>query len=96
MVSDVAAECGIDPKVWQRVLAHRFVFDAFAHRAAHQHLTGDWIIFGKHDGANYYLDIATHEESKQPERLFEKLRTGSAAEFPFLFNRKPPTDLDPM
>lgn len=86
MLSDVAAEYGADPDAWQRVLAHRFVLNAYADRAGDQHLTGDWIIFGKHEGANYYLDLATHEEGNEPERLLEKLRAGSAAEFPFLFN----------
>jgi hypothetical protein len=51
-------------------------------------LSGDWIIFGKHADRNYYLDLATHDEGKQgapSERLYKKLREGSAAEFPFLF-----------
>jgi hypothetical protein len=95
MLSDVAAEYGADPDLWQRVLLYRFVLDGYADRAAHQRLTGDWIIFGKHDGANYYLDLATHEEGRtQPERLLEKLRAGSAAEFPFLFDRTSPTNGD--
>jgi hypothetical protein len=85
MISRVAAKYGADPEVWQRMFAHRFVLDGYADRATNQRLTGDWIIFGKHDGANYYLDLATHEEGRQPERLLEKLRAGSAADFPFLF-----------
>ena len=94
MVRTVAADYGADPDVWQRVLAHRFMLDGYTDRATHQRLTGDWIIFGKHDGANYYLDLATHEEGTQPERLLEKLRAGSAAEFPFLFNRTSATKGD--
>jgi len=48
----------------------------------------DWIIFAKHDGQNYYLDLATHEEAQgqaNSERLMQKLRVGGRAEFPFLF-----------
>ena len=81
MVRTVAADYGADPDVWQRVLPHRFMLDGYTDRATHQRLTGDWIIFGKHDGANYYLDLATHEEGTQPERLLEKLRAGSAPSF---------------
>jgi uncharacterized protein (DUF2267 family) len=94
MIRRVAAEFGADPDVWQRVLAYHFVLDGYADRAANQRLTGDWIIFGKHDGANYYLDLAMHEEGTRPDRLLEKLRAGSAAEFPFLFNRTSPTNGD--
>ena len=25
-------------------------------------MTGDWIIFAKHEGQNFYLGLATHEE----------------------------------
>jgi hypothetical protein len=76
MMSAVATEHGTDPDVWPRMLVHRFVLDGYADRAANQRLTGDWIIFGKHDGKNYYLDLATLEEGRQPERLLEKLHAG--------------------
>jgi hypothetical protein len=66
MVRKVAADYGADPDVWQRVLPHRFMLDGYTDRATNQRLTGDWIIFGKHDGANYYLDLATHEEARSP------------------------------
>jgi hypothetical protein len=62
--------------VWQRVLSHRFMLDGYTDRATNQRLTGDWIIFGKHDGANYYLDLATHEDGTQPERLLERADDG--------------------
>jgi hypothetical protein len=68
-------------------LVHRLYVDGFEERAA-QRLTGDWIIFAKHDGQNYYLDLATHEEAQgqaNSERLMQKLRDGSRAEFRFLF-----------
>lgn len=47
---------------------------------------GDWIIFAKHKGKNYYFDLATHQEGREPKRLISKLRAGSACEFPFLFS----------
>ena len=86
-IREVARKHGSDPNVWPRVFLHRLVLGGYSERAARTRLTGDWIIFGKHEGLNYYLDLATHEEGKEPERLFEKLRTGNAAEFPFLFDQ---------
>ena len=54
-------------------------------RTAARKLTGDWIIFAKQDGKNYYLDVATHEEGSDPDTLYRKLQDGSQAEFEFLF-----------
>lgn len=90
IINEVASEHGEDPERWQARLAHRLVVEAFEDRAGAQRLTGDWIIYGKHEGSNYYLDLATHEEAQAygDEKLLDKLRAGSAAEFPFLFDKK--------
>ena len=84
MLREVAKTHGKSPARWPGVVAHRLVFEGYIDRAK-RGLTGDWIIFGKHAGQNYYLDLATHKESEDSKRLYEKLRQGSAAEFPFLF-----------
>lgn len=46
-------------------------------------MTGEWILFAKHEGKNYYLDIATHDK-----RLHDHVRKNIDAvcchEFPFL------------
>jgi hypothetical protein len=44
-------------------------------------------VFAKHEGQNYYLDLATHEDGRRPECLYERLCRGSSAEFPFLFQK---------
>lgn len=85
MIGIVAAEQGDDPDLWPKRLAHEFIIGAQRDRAAARQTTGDWIIFAKHEGINYYLDIATHEEGRKPDLLMEKLRHSSAYEFPFLF-----------
>jgi len=88
VLSEVASKYGDDPTRWPRALVHRLYVGGFEERAAAQRLTGDWIIFAKHDGQNYYLDLATHEEAQgqaNSERLMQKLRVGGRAEFPFLF-----------
>ena len=84
MIHEVAKDYGHDPEVWQKILAHRLIVEAYEERAR-RGLTGDWIIFAKHKGKNYYLDLATHTEGKEPERLLQKLRNGCSSEFPFAF-----------
>ncbi|WP_342714091.1 hypothetical protein [Bradyrhizobium sp. B039] len=84
----VAEQHGHDPDVWPGALAHRVFIEGMNERTNANRLTGDWIIFAKHDGQNYYLDLARHEEAQGPIRsaaLMQKLRASSAAEFPFLF-----------
>jgi hypothetical protein len=85
MLREVAKTHGNTAVRWPGVVAHRLVIDGYIDRAK-RGLTGDWIIFGKHSGQNYYLDLASHKESADSKRLYEKLRQGSAAEFPFLFD----------
>jgi len=82
LLADIAKR---GPDNWIGVLYHKLVFDGYWARAREKRLTGDWIIFGKYEGQNYYLDLATHEEGKDEKRLMEKLRYGCEAEFPFFF-----------
>ncbi|QQO19484.1 hypothetical protein JJB98_06005 [Bradyrhizobium diazoefficiens] len=87
-ISAVAERHGHDPDKWPGVLLHRIFIEGMTERANANRLTGDWIIFAKHDGENYYLDLAQHEEAEGPiksDQLMQKLRAGSAAEFPFVF-----------
>jgi hypothetical protein len=87
-LSAVAKQYGHDPDIWPGAIARRVFVDGLTERASANRLTGDWIIFAKHDGQNYYLDLAQHEEADGPinsAKLMQKLLAGSAAEFPFLF-----------
>lgn len=104
LIDAVADAYGEDPTGWQSVLSHRVIHDGYLGRirCAGQSsireygegarrgggLTGDWIIYGKHEGANYYLDLATHEEGSKERAasLYDKLRKGCFAEFSFLFS----------
>jgi hypothetical protein len=85
MISEIQKKHGQDPDVWPSMLAHRLVMGGFEERAA-RGLTGDWIIYAKHENNNFYLDLATHEEGLEPEQLLQKLRNGCNAEFPFIFD----------
>lgn len=101
LIREVATECGDNEDLWPTVLVDRLVVNGFKERARtgdaarvretppvgkrERGLTGDWIVYGKHAGENYYLDLATHEEGKRPKQLMEKLWRGCAAEYPFIF-----------
>ncbi|HNS56981.1 MAG TPA: hypothetical protein PKO34_08000 [Smithellaceae bacterium] len=85
MIGGVAKDCGNDLGKWPAILADRLVVEGFKERCKFG-MTGHWIIYSQYKGQNFYLDIATHEEGKNPDQLYEKLRKGCDAEFPFIFN----------
>jgi hypothetical protein len=87
VINEIAARHGHAPEAWQKVLPHRLVMDGWRDRVSFG-LTGDWIIFAKHGGVNFYLDLATHEEGD--DAVMTKLRRGCATEFPFLFEEPTP------
>ena len=86
MIEKVASEHGSQPDLWPMRLVHQLVPGGLDQRVEAQRMTGDWIIFAKHDEQNFYVGLATHEEAtRDPHRLLERLRQSNAREFPFLF-----------
>jgi hypothetical protein len=86
MLEKVADTCGDQLERWPNRLVHELIISGLNDRLAAKRMTGDWIIFAKHEGLNYYLDLATHQEAtRASDQLLAKLRNGSAREFPFLF-----------
>jgi hypothetical protein len=63
-------------------LTHRLVHGAMESRDQEERLTGEWIIFDKEDGTNYYLCLARHSDGD--EAIFAKLRAIVFPEFPHL------------
>lgn len=49
-------------------------------------LTGEWLIYGKHNGLNYYLCIARHNAGD--DKIRGEIERFSLKEFPFLFKEK--------
>jgi hypothetical protein len=82
-IEEVAVECGDQPDLWPKRLVHQLVLRGLDDRAAARRMTGDWIIFAKHEGRNFYLGLGTHDDDD--EALYQRLRQGSEWEFPFLF-----------
>jgi hypothetical protein len=58
------------------------VIGLYRERSREGKLTGHWIVFAEHNGKNYYLCLATHEEGD--EVVAERIKDGCCAEFPFL------------
>lgn len=69
---------------WQGRLSHEMTIGAFEKRAARNSLTGEWIIFSKYEGKNYYLCICRH--SSDDQQLFDFLQTLCRHEYPFLIS----------
>ena len=87
ILQSITESHGDQEHVWQNYLVDALITNGYKERAA-RGLTGDWIIYGKHDGQNYYIGLATHEEAagKNAETLLKRLRQSAYAEFPFLFD----------
>jgi hypothetical protein len=87
LVDEIAQEHRDNPHAWSAALAHRLVVEGFEERTE-RGLTGNWLVFGKHKGSNYYLDLAAHVEGvgERADALLARLRNGCAAEFPFVFD----------
>jgi hypothetical protein len=85
LIKECESEHGKNPDIWPKFLAYKIIFGASEERAAAGRLTGDWIIFAKYNGDNYYLDLSSHEEGLDADRLALKLKNGNIMEFPFLF-----------
>ncbi|WP_432755556.1 hypothetical protein [Pseudomonas sp. WMBT8] len=51
--------------------------------AEQQALSGEWIIFAKYEGQNYYLTIATHDKGTH-QHVREQIEQVCCVEFPFL------------
>lgn len=67
-------------------LAKAFSSGAFEERENQGKLTGEWIVFAKHNGGNYYLTLTTHpaDRSTGDQRIFDEIKTMTYAQFPFL------------
>jgi hypothetical protein len=63
-------------------LAHRVTIESIERRSAAGRRTGEWIVFAKAQGQNYYLCLATHEASD--EQTFDRIATHCIRDFPEL------------
>lgn len=65
-------------------LSHRVVVESLEDRASNSKLTGEWIVFAKHQGQNYYLCVATHNSGD--ENIAQSIKAACLPQFEFLSN----------
>lgn len=63
-------------------LAHRVTIEQYEKRAQKNELTGEWIVFAKHEGENFYLCLATH--STDDNEIYSAIQKVCWPQFPFL------------
>lgn len=52
-------------ETFTKYLSHRMVIDPIGIKSSSNRLTGEWVVFHKHHGVNYYLTIAFHGETNE-------------------------------
>lgn len=66
-------------------LVEAITTDAFLEREANSQLTGEWIVFAKHNDQNHYLTLAPHPDGREGDlRLFNEIKTMGYSKFGFL------------
>lgn len=65
----------------ENYILHQFVIGGLESRFRENALTGEWIVYKRHNHANYYLMLAKHTEPD--EQIIGRLQS-CAAEFPEL------------
>lgn len=63
-------------------LSHRVVVESLEDRAADNKLTGEWIVFAKHQGQKYYLCLTNHESGDK--NIAQSIKAACGPEFSFL------------
>jgi len=62
--------------------SHRVINEPFEGRANSNNLTGEWIVFAKEGGKNYYLCLNTHKAGDQ--MIADRIKENCTRDFPFL------------
>jgi hypothetical protein len=63
-------------------ISHEVATGTFEKREAQGKLTGEWIVFAKHGGQNYYLCLSTHNAGDQV--IYAQIKSACFHQFPFL------------
>jgi hypothetical protein len=65
-------------------IAREVVISAFEQGSDRHALTGEWIVFAKHDGKNYYLRACNHLNVNGDQQLYDEIEMLGFRQFPFL------------
>lgn len=74
-----------EPTITQKMcmeISHRMTHEPVEERARNKELTGEWIVFAKHGGRNYYLCLNRHEAGDQV--IVDRIKENCVSEFPFI------------
>ena len=63
-------------------IAKSIVLEPYEKRKSRGDLTGEWIVFAKYNGLNYYLCLATHNQGD--ENIIKTIKEFCIPEYPFL------------
>jgi hypothetical protein len=63
-------------------LVHRVTFETFETRDTRKKLTGEWLIYARHEGRNYYLCLNTH--GAEDQFIYARIMEHCVREFPDL------------
>ncbi len=63
-------------------IAHSSTIGAISNREKSKSITGEWLVFQKYRGQNYYLTLAEHDEGD--ENIFRSVVNARLVDFPFL------------
>jgi hypothetical protein len=80
-VMDPAKSTKISPEMIKE-LAHRVIHEPLETRSARKKLTGEWIIYLRHEGENYYLCCNTH--SAGDRFIYDRIMENCVRDFPNL------------
>lgn len=66
-------------------LAHNTTIGAIEERSMNNNITGEWIVFQKHEGKNYYLTLGAHDEGD--DKIYDRVCMAYNMDFQFLRNK---------
>ena len=87
MIKEVfeSAESEVITEDMMSEVSHRLIQGAMESRDEEKRLTGEWIVFDKHDDGNRYLCLARHADGD--EAIHAKLKALVFPEYPDMFNK---------
>ena len=67
-------------------LSYELTINAYQSRVDKNRMTGEWIVFQKYEGKNYYLTLASHQE--EDNEIYKRVCMTYDMNFPFLNETK--------
>jgi len=75
-----------DPRIISKKIAERMVSQQFGDITDKKSWTGDWVIYAKHKGINYYLMICKHSKpGEDTDPIYHEIKENCGSQYPFLF-----------